>query len=75
MGVRVAFLLSAILSGCAETDEIVVPRPNDVCSTVAVQRMKDGALNGYDRKLQKLVYDYTYADCVKWNAARGRPYR
>lgn len=73
MRAMVAFVLSAMVAGCARTEDIVVIKPNDVCSAVAARRMEDSALNGYDRRLQKIVYDHTYADCVKWNAAHGRP--
>lgn len=74
MALKTAVLLSVALAGCAGTDEVVRAKPADACAFVAEQRMQDGALNGYDRKLQKFIYAHTYRDCVKWNLAHGVNY-
>jgi hypothetical protein len=60
------------LCGCAtqETDAYR-GNPMDRCFMVAEQRMRDGASNGDDERLQHIVFRYTYADCVKWNAAHA----
>lgn len=71
MKLKTAALLTVALTGCADTDKEARTGPADACSVVAEQRMRDGALNGYDRRLQKFTYDYAYADCVKWNRAHG----
>lgn len=71
MIVRAAIVLSVALAGCASTDQAVRAKPADGCSIVAEQRMRDGALNGYDEKLQKFTYAHTYKDCVKWNLSHG----
>lgn len=66
-----AAMLSALLAGCAGTEDAARTTPVDGCSIVAEQRMRDGALNGYDRKLQNFTYAHAYNDCVKWNLAHG----
>lgn len=69
-----AILLSVALTGCATSDDMARDRPKNACSIVAEQRMQDGALNGYDQRLQKIAYERTYADCVRWNMAHGVAY-
>lgn len=71
MTFRGVFFASIALAGCTSTSAEVRIRPDDECSIIAEQRMRDGALNGYDQKLQKAVYDHTYTDCVRWNAAHS----
>jgi len=41
------------------------------CATVAQQRMRDSEANGYDQAAQKTSFDYTYNDCVQWDAAHS----
>ena len=74
MKLKAAAFLSVALAGCASTDKVTRTELADACSVVAEQRMRDGALNGYDRQLQRFTYDYSYADCVKWNLAHGVSY-
>ena len=74
MKLKAAALLSVALAGCASTDKVTRSKPANACSVVAEQRMRDGALNGYDRQLQKFMYDHSYADCARWNLAHGISY-
>jgi hypothetical protein len=71
MKLRGVLLASIALAGCASTNVEISNRPDDECAIVAEQRMRDGALNGYDPQLQKAAYEHTYADCVRWNAAHS----
>ena len=47
------------------------PQRNNACAAAAQQRAQDAGYNGYDRDMQKRIYDYTYTDC----AARERNLR
>jgi hypothetical protein len=36
------------------------------CKTVAGQRKKDAAVNGYDDDMQQHIFDGTYKNCLDW---------
>jgi len=61
------FLVAALmLAGCGGNVQTEVRTVGgDHCSQVAAQRAADAAVNGYDRDMQRHIYDDTYRDCIR----------
>ena len=64
----------ACLGGCAGGDLPPTPKlASKPCALVAQNRMRDARVNGYDETTQNVVFRYSYADCVKWEAKGYEP--
>ena len=66
-----AIILSA--GGCTSGDPPPPRLASKPCAKVAEIRMSDARVNGYDEKAQNTVFQYSYDDCVKWEARGYEP--
>jgi hypothetical protein len=70
-----ALLLVPALFGCGlqTARSSAKPLSSTKCVAVAQQRMLDARENGYDSVDQKDTFDFSYADCVRWEASHTPP--
>ena len=74
---RSQLIIVFCLFGCSspsgtDTTDTQTPTVNrdDSCKAIAAARAQDAAYNGYDRDMQRLIYDEANADCA---ASRAKP--
>jgi hypothetical protein len=68
--------LVAALAGCAHEDmsdrRDISRLPSRSCANTAQERTQDAKLMGYGSELLGKIFEGTYADCVRWDAAHRK---
>ena len=66
-------LVLVLAAGCVEKPRLDTKLASKPCASLARVRMQDARANGYEDRLQRVVFEGTYADCVAWEAKGYEP--